>query len=276
MLPKLGFSLQANYDRPMAQVIALLNEAGFSAVSPTWTSESDLAHIVACAREKGMTIQSLHAPPKGIPVLWQEVADASADLFCTFLKCINMCERFQIPILVVHGWQGHGYTFPDAPLYFGNFDRITAYAQSKGVAIAFENLEGEEYLAALMERYSEAGFCWDSGHDQCYPHKLDFLKEFGHRLIMTHLNDNLGLRDPTGIVNSTDDLHYLPQDGSINWDRCTQRLAGAKRQQILNFEIKLSTRDPADRRYTHLPLELFLLQAGERARRIGQLYAEHL
>lgn len=269
MLSKIGFSLQTKYDRPITQVIALLKKAGFSAVSPTWTSEADLAGIAACVKEQGMLIQTLHAPPKGIPVLWQEDGSVSAELLGTFLKCIDMCERFQIPTLVIHGWQGHNYVFPTEPLYFGNFDRIVSYAQTKGVSIAFENLEGEEYLAALMARYPGVGYCWDSGHDSCYPHKLDFLKEFGHRLIITHLNDNLGPGDSSVPLSSAVDKHYLPFDGVLDWEACMQRLKSAKPQEILNFEFKIKPND----RYAHLPLEDFITEAGIRARKIAQIYA---
>ena len=264
----IGFSLQAKYDCPIEQVIALLKNSGFSAVSPTWTSEGALSAIAACVKEQGMIIQTLHAPPKGIPVLWQEDETQSAELFATFLKCIDMCEKYHIPTLVIHGWQGHNYTFPSEPLYFGNFDRIVSYAHAKGVAIAFENLEGEEYLAALMERYPDAGYCWDSGHDSCYPHKLDFLKEFGHRLIMTHLNDNPGPGDPSVPLTSAVDRHYLPFDGILDWEVCMQRLKAANPQKILNFEFKIK---PGDR-YAHLPLEQFITEAGIRAKKIAEKY----
>ena len=271
MLPKLGFSLQANYDRPMEQVIALLKSAGFSAVSPTWTTEENLAVIAACAQEQGMIIQTLHAPYVGIPALWQEDESLFADLFGRFIKCIEMCRQFHIPMLVVHGWQGHTYTFRE-PLYFENFDRIVSYARANSVVIAFENLEGEEYLAALMKRYPDMGFCWDSGHDRCYPHKMDFLKEYGHRLIMTHLNDNLGAGDPSVPVSSALDKHYLPFDGNLNWDTCIQRLKTAKNQEILNFEFKIKPND----RYAHLPLEDFVTLAAARSTEIAKRYAGFL
>jgi len=180
-----------------------------------------------------------------------------------------MCAQYHIPTLVIHGWQGHNYAFPSEPLYFGNFDQIVSYAQRKNIAIAFENLEGEEYLAALMERYPGAGYCWDSGHDSCYPHKTDFLKEFGHRLIMTHLNDNLGPGDPSVPLSSAVDKHYLPFDGNLNWDDCIRRLKTAKKQNILNFEFKIKPND----RYAHLPLDAFIALAGSRALQIAERYA---
>lgn len=275
----IGFSLQTQYALPITQVIALLKDAGFSAVSPLWSPELDFSSIAHCVREQGMTIQSLHAPHKGIASLWEPDSALSFEIHGNILRSIDTCALFQIPILVLHGWQGLIYTFPKEPLNFRHFDSIVQYAQHKGVSIAFENLEGEEYLNALLMRYRDlphVGFCWDSGHDHCYPHKTDFLKSFGNRLMMTHLNDNLGLRDPDGIPSGEDDLHFLPFDGKIDWENALRRLKTAPKQTTLNFEIKVSShsRRPSDLPYTQIPLEQFFKTAGERARRIAELYTK--
>lgn len=273
----IGFSLQAQYDRPLTQVIALLKSSGFSAISPFWSPELDLCSLAACADAHNMTIQSLHAPHKGISLLWNPSAPSSAEIKQNIMQCIDTCAQYQIPTMVMHCWQGHVYTFPKEPLNFCFFDSIVDHAQKRGICIAFENLEGEEYLEALMTRYhhrSHVGFCWDSGHDHCYPHNLDFLEAFGNRLIMTHLNDNLGLRDPAGIPSSTDDLHFLPYDGNMNWEYALSRLKHAPKQAILNFEIKMQSHsaEPADLLYSQLSLEQFFQAAGDRARQIAKLY----
>lgn len=275
----IGFSIQPQYNLPIAQVIALLKKSGFSAISPVCSPELDLQTIAACADRHGIALQSLHAPHKNIPLLWKPDSPFSAEVQTSILRCIDNCARFHIPILVVHGWQGLVYTFPKEPLDFRFFDRLVDYARYKGVSIAFENLEGEEYLLALLTRYHDQahiGFCWDSGHDHCYPHKLDFLNAFGDRLIMTHLNDNFGLRDPSGVPSSKDDLHFLPYDGTIDWNHTLSRLKGASKQTILNFEIKIrsSCTDPADLLYAHLSLEQFLHTAGDRARQIAKQYSQ--
>lgn len=278
MLPKIGFSLQAQYDRPLTQVVALLKNAGFFAVSPIWSAELDLKSLADAVCGHGMIIQSLHAPRKNPTPLWQPESPESADVLASILQSLDACAQFHIPMLVMHGWQGLQYTFPETPLDFRHFDRIVDHACKSGVRIAFENLEGEEYLNALLTRYrdcSHIGFCWDSGHDHCYPHQLDFLKAYGDRLIMTHLNDNFGVRDPSGIPAGTDDLHFLPYDGSIDWAHVLRRLTTASAQAILNFELKLRTKstDDADLPYLHLPLEVFLNRAGSIAHQIAEEYA---
>lgn len=277
MQPGIGFSLQTKYDLPLEQMIALLRQAGFCAVSPAWSPELDLEVLSACVHANGMTIQSLHAPYRGIPQLWEPDHPQSAEARNSMLRCINLCAQYEIPVLVIHSWQGLQYTFPETPLDFRVFDQIVQHAQQKGVSIAFENLEGEEYLQALLTRYRNCphvGFCWDSGHDHAYPHKLDFLKKFGDRLIMTHLNDNRGCRTPDGTARAVDDLHLLPYDGNSDWEENLRRLQTASCQTILNFEIKIRSKseDPEDLPYTRLTLEEFVHRCARHARKLAEQY----
>ena len=271
---QLGFSLQSKYDCPPTQAVAMLCDAGFSAISPVWSPELPLEDLTAWVQKLGMTIQSVHAPHRGQPILWNPTDPLRDATKQQFLDCVDTCARFSIPIAVLHGWQGLGYTFPDTPLDFSAFDHIVDYAEEKKVSSAFETLEGEEYLQALLTRYHNrphVGYCWDSGHDHCYPHKLDFLKTFGDRLIMTHIHDNQGTR---GTPTTLDDLHLLPGDGNIHWEHNIARLKNLPKQKILNFELKklCKSTDPADRIYADLSTEDYFHLAAQRARRIADLY----
>lgn len=276
---KIGFSLQQQYEYPITQVIQLLSTAGFSAVSPIFSQELDLETIGNCVDKHNMTIQSLHAPHGGLYYLWNSKEPLSYKFQKNITDCIDACANFQIPTMVMHGWQGLNYTFPDEALDFTVFDRIVDYAGEKGVSIAFENLEGEEYLEALMNRYvdrSYVGYCWDSGHDHCYPHNLNFLEKFGNRLVMTHINDNLGLRDPEGVPSANDDLHFLPFDGNIDWENTLSRLKNLPKQKILNFELKKRSAStaPNDLIYDNFSTEEFIKLAEQRARKTANLYEQ--
>ena len=275
----IGFSLQSQYGCPQNQIIKYLCNAGFTAVSPIWNRDLPMDSLASCVSKHNMSIQSLHAPHGGLAYLWNSKDPNSCGASKNITDCIDACARFHVPIMVMHGWQGLQYTFPDEPLDFSVFDRIVEYAGQQNVAIAFENLEGEEYLEALMTRYRDqphVGYCWDSGHDHCYPHKLDFLKAFGEWLIMTHINDNLGLRDPGGVPSGNDDLHFLPYDGKIPWEMALGRLQNLPEQKILNFELKKRSISsaPIDLIYDKISLEEFFMLAGERARKIATLYEQ--
>ena len=265
-MEKLGFSLQSSYALPMADVLHLLRDLGLYGISPVWQHGGDLDAIAELAAQCNLAIQSLHGPLRGIPALWREDHTHAIPLLEDFLHAVDDCVTYGIPVLVVHSWTGLDYTFRETELVFSHFDTLVDYAASHGVQIAFENLEGPEYLDALMAHYrhnAAVGFCWDSGHERCYTPTRDYLTEYGDRLLMTHLNDNLGITDPGGQLRGTDDLHLLPGDGTACWEQIVTKLTQARRQEILNFELKI--RPKGDRcthdLYSKLPLEQYLTKA---------------
>lgn len=276
-MEKLGFSLQDRYALPMTQVIDLLADTGFCAVSPGWQWDGDLDAIVQRSHDRNLTIQTLHGPLRGMPAMWNKDSHIAQPILQDLLQSAMDCAKYGIPILVVHPWNGVHYTFQEDALCFDHFDKLVALAEKHGICVAFENLEGPEYLSALLHRYtntSAVGFCWDSGHERCYTPGWDFLTSYGDRLVMTHLNDNLGVTDPSGQLQGTDDLHLLPYDGTADWEHMISRLKSAKKQEILNFELKI--RPKGDRckldLYSKLPLEQYLREAYDRACRAVKNY----
>ena len=254
----------------MAQVIDLLTDAGFCAVSLTWERNGNNDSVVYQARQRSLTVQSLHGPVRGMPAMWSPDPTIAVPLLQDLLQAATDCAKMEIPILVVHPWNGVNYSFNPDLLFFDHFDALVARAEQLGITIAFENLEGPEYLSVLMARYTDSktvGFCWDSGHEQCYAPSWDFLQRYGDRLVMTHLNDNLGISDPSGHLNGTDDLHLLPGHGIADWDAAVCRLKAANPQEILNFEFKI--RPKGDRckldLYSRIPLTQYFQEAYERA-----------
>ena len=130
---------------------------------------------------------------------------------------------------------------------------------------------------AIMEHFENnetVGFCWDSGHEMCYNYSKDILGEFGERLLVTHLNDNLGISRFDGTIFWTDDLHLLPYDGIGDWEDNVRRLKKARRVPILNLE--LSIRSKPNRHdndiYAKMTPEEYYAEAYNRACRIACRY----
>lgn len=273
---KIGISVYNHYHIPTCDVIRLLRETGFDAVSPEWEPDIDLNAIVETAKQCGLTVQSLHAPYGKMQEMWsRDAAVAKAEIF----SALDACFTFHIPVLVMHAWIGFDYQFNPESLYYENFDEIVSYAKKRNVQIAFENTEGEEFLFALMERYAEepaVGFCWDSGHEMCYNHSQDLLAKLGDRLIMTHINDNLGISRFDGKTFWTDDLHLLPYDGIGDWDDNIARLKKAQHLDILNFELNINSKPNRHENdcYKEMPYEQYFAEAFKRACRIASRYAK--
>ena len=105
---------------------------------------------------------------------------------------------------------------------------------------------------------------------------MPLLKDLGDQLIMTHLNDNLGISNFEGNITSKDDIHLLPFDGVSDWTRNVRLLQSAPKQEILNFEVKPTSRSNQHENdnYAQMPLRMYLLEAYKRARKIAYMYAE--
>ena len=113
------------------------------------------------------------------------------------------------------------------------------------------------------------GFCWDTGHELCYNPGTDMAALYGERLLVTHLNDNLGVRDFGGKTTFIDDLHLLPFDGIADWDRICRELSGF--DGALSFELNTKSKPGRHENdcYGAMPLEIYLAEAFKRACRVA-------
>ena len=276
---KIGISIENNYSVPTGEVLQIVKNAGFDAISPVWKSEEALAEIADVAKNLGLELQSLHAPFGKAAAMWSADERIFAPAKKELTESIDACVKFHIPVAVVHVWIGFNYQFDKNGLYYDNFDEIVRYAAERDVKIAFENTEGTEYLFALMEHFKNndaVGFCWDSGHEMCYNYSEDLLGRFGDKLIMTHLNDNLGISRFDGEIFWTDDLHLLPYDGIADWEYNVQRLKKASYLPILNFELSLISKPNRHDNdvYAQMSLAQYFTEAYKRACRIAYRYAK--
>lgn len=274
---KIGISVGNNYSIPTTELVKILKRIGFDAVSPEWERNVDIDKIITSAKSCGLEIQSLHAPYLKAADLWSRDSAISEPALDELLDTIKDCKRHSVPIAVVHTWIGFEYEFDKNSLYFDNFEKLVEEAGKAGVKIAFENTEGDEYLFALMEHFSgcdTVGFCWDSGHELCYNHSADLLASFGDRLIMTHLNDNLGISRYDGKTYWTDDLHLLPYDGIADWDYNIDRLKKSNKLDILNFELVINSKPNRLENdiYGQMSIEQYFTEVYKRACRIAYRY----
>ncbi len=256
---KIGVSLLKEYDRPITEIVKIIKDIGFDAVSPQWTV--DVCEVIEKAKTLDLEIQSLHGPYSSCVGMWREAKHKSDPGKEELIQALELCRKYDIPIMVTHIWLGFDYTFGETSHGITNYGEVIEKAREYGIKIAFENTEGQEYLTVLLDTYADdtVGFCWDSGHENCY-NRCDMLSKYGERMIMTHLNDNIGMTGER--IFWTDDLHLLPYDGNIDWDNVINRLKNAKKQDILNFELKFSDR------YYNMSYEEYYKEAYNRAKKI--------
>ncbi len=278
---KLCLGIMGSLGISAVEQIKMFKEAGFEAFFYEWTPGCNLDEIVKAAEENGMEFHNVHAPfsgPGNVSALWEQ-NERTETSFGTLMECIRDCAEHGIKLIIMHtfiGFDKHEPTEMGVRMY----GRLIKYAEELGVNIALENTEGEEYLACLMDAFKDkknVGFCWDTGHELCYNRSKDMMALYGDRLMCTHINDNLGVKDFDGEITWKDDLHLLPFDGVNDWESVTQRIAKCNFGDTLIFE--LTTKSKPDRHdndvYAKMSPEEYLAAAYARACRVATLYNKY-
>ncbi len=267
---KLCIATNDQFELSVPEQIRLFKKIGFDGFFTGYTNCEDIAEYRKLADELGMIYQSVHAPFVRMNEMWEDGEEAAAEL----IDCLHACAENCAPIMVVHAFKGYDHSPNEKGIE--NFGKVVHEAECLGVKVAFENTEGEEYLAAVMERFKGShavGFCWDTGHEMCYNHSKDMLSLYGDKLIATHINDNLGIRDFDGNITWYDDSHLLPFDGIADWQGIADRLDKCGYNGELTFELNRYSRPERYENdfYRDMPVEKYLTLAFMRACRVAAL-----
>ena len=271
---KLCLNLLKN-DLTKNEQIALYKKAGFEGFFVVWEDGDNLREVREYADSIEMYFQSVHAPFDKAADMWRGGEKAEVALN-ELLRCLEDTADAGVQILVCHAWKGFytGETPTDSGVEC--YRALVERAGELGVKIAFENTEGDEFLDVLLSEfkdYENVGFCLDTGHEMCYNGSRDLLALYGDRLIATHINDNLGVKDYGGRITFRDDLHLLPFDGVKDWDDFAERIGRCGYNGELTFELTLRSKPERHENdaYAEMPFERYLAEAYKRACRVATL-----
>lgn len=258
--------------------IRVLRDLGFSGFFSHWREDMDIAALRRCAEREDMLYQSIHAPFRGTELLWTDAPEGDA-ILAMLLRCLQDCARNGIPVMVMHASLGFDKA-PAVPESPARFAPLFQAAEKYGVRLAVENVDHPRRFHAMMRYFQHSpalGFCWDTGHERCYSGGEDHLAHYGQQLVATHLNDNLGMRAPAGQLDTRDDLHLLPYDGTADWDALMARLARCGYRGPLTFELKHTGRPSQHEcaRYAAMSPETYLSAAAQRARQVADAFLRH-
>ena len=258
-----------------AETLRLMAETGWNGFFPVWTPGEDLRPLARLGADSGLFMQSVHAPWGKAADLWGEDEEKGRAAVRELSGCMAAAADASSPLVVAHAWIGFKPTEPSAR-GLERFAEVLGRARALGVRFALENTEGEEHLDALMEAFRDEpllGFCWDTGHELCYNRSRDMMADYGPRLFATHLDDNLGITDPSGPTTWHDDLHLLPFDGVADWPGIARRLAASRFGGPLTFELNRASKPGRHENdaYGAMPLRDYLALAMERAVRFAGL-----
>lgn len=274
---KLCMALSKQFGLPLDELIVLFKKTGFEGFAIDISDrKTDAASLVQIGKRENMIIQSLHAPFNKSDDMWFE-GELGDEALKELIEDIELCAKLEIPIMVAHTFIGFDSDNIPTQLGIERYGALAKRAGEIGVKLALENTEGEEYFDALMNAFKgekHVGFCWDTGHELCYNRGRNLMADYGDRLIATHLNDNLGVRDFDGKITYIDDLHLLPFDGISDWSEIAERLAASPFDGPLTFELNIVSKPGRHEndKYAAMPVESYIAEAYNRACRVAALY----
>ena len=170
------------------------------------------------------------------------------DMLC---RQIQICGYLDCPRLVVHpGYANYNEQLTESETWETNiqlFSQLIPFLKKYRVTVCIENLflsrrrkimdgvcsdaeEAVRYVDTLNEIAGEKcfAFCFDTGHSLMLGKDMrKFIHTLGHRIEALHLNDNDG----------TDDLHTMPYNGALDWERTINALKDVGYSNTINFEI---------------------------------------
>ena len=207
------------YDIPPVERLAAIKRAGFDETMFWWGDEyestdgSRLA-LYDTAIKLGLGVNTCHFPSTHADYLWYG-GDVAASYVKQFDEACRECGDRGIKNLVVHLTK-QTITPPPNDHGFVNFAKMLNSAEKYGVVIAIENTRFLNYNDIILQHFASPyiGFCFDSGHANCYTPDEDPLEKYGKMLVTTHIHDNMGA---TG--NPKPDQHHLMGEGIVNFDK---------------------------------------------------------
>ncbi len=271
---RLGIGLGMGYSVPRLEQLEVIEDAGFSAFFTMWSDAAPVTGLRERAEALGLEYETLHAPFVGMNSIWSDGVDGD-DYRDMLLRNVDCCADNGIGIMVTHVTVA-AVAPPPSRVGAERFRSIFDRAGERGVRIALENLEIPEHLAFLFDvarDMKQVGFCWDTGHNNCYTPGIDMMALYGDRLICTHINDNLGIVESPPAITWHDDLHYIPFDGNVDWNAAANKLRAANYSGILTLELtsKKKVQQNPDTRYMKMSFEEFVRESYAAAQRFAAM-----
>ncbi len=251
---KIGINLYSNW--PYEEVIDAFLENGIDRTF-VCIEHPQFEEVMQALKKSNIAVDNFHAPFKGQNVIWTEGETGDA-MLARLLQGVDACATYGVKIMVSH--VSNGRPMPEiTKVGLERFDRLMEYAKKRGVTIAFESHRFLENVKYMMERYPEAGFCLDNGHENAFTPGVRYMPMWGNRLVATHISDNEYVCDQ--------DMHMLPFDGNIDFHEAARELAEWGRDVTLMLEVKPGNHE----RYHNMSIKDYYAAAAKSLRKLASM-----
>ena len=234
--------------------LKLISDTGFTHTG-LWIGgkiNSAKSRLPSEAQKAGLIIENIHANINGASALWDDNIPWEVTLL-GYISYMELCHNNSVPTIIMHLTADSHYPLPNQ-LGVDRMKQLVELAEQINIHIALENTEKTEYLDYLFAQIDSPnlGFCYDSGHENCWNKSGNLLEKYGSRLMALHLHDNDG----------TGDQHKLPGDGNIDWIAVANQLKQCQYAGPITLEVVKEFSD----QYDNLTEPEFLRLAYRRAR----------
>lgn len=233
---------------------------GFDAVFTGTPAFEKVPYYGELFAKNGLEWETLHAPFNGINAIWCEGEDGD-EMLRRLTDAADACALGAVPVLVVHLSSGLKPP-PVTDVGRARFTALVEHAAKKNVQIAFENQRMLGNIAWAFEAFEDApnvGFCWDTGHENCFTIGRQYMPLFGKRLICTHIHDNSG--------EFNHDEHLIPFDGKLDFDRAARQIRDSGYTGSLMLEVIAGN----SHRYDEMAVEQYLQRAADAVKRLRDM-----
>ena len=229
------------YGLPMYEEYKFMKQAGFDSVMLGWRDDNRHEKPDK-ARNAGLLIENIHAPFKNGSSLWFDNLNGD-EYMERLLTSIDDCREYNIPTMVVHLCNANNAPPPN-DTGIERLKRIAEKAERDNINIAIENGYTPDDIHFVFDKIpsKKLGFCFDSSHQNYMTPNRDLLAEFGEYVMALHLSDNFGM--PENITHEKGsiewirqvDVHLLPFEGNIDWNKITRQLKNINYKGAIAFE----------------------------------------
>jgi len=269
----IGFHTNGRVADTLDETLSRIKAAGFEYVMLD-TKLAELEVAIKLAIKIGLKVHSVHLPyrqPYGHNVdnLWRS-GEKNDIIVNDLIGQIKTCGKYGVGVVILHPSTRDGTL--DISQGIKSLQKILAATKASGVKIAVENLHPLEnkYLRALLDNIDDPrlGFCYDCGHHYLYAPEENLIGKYANRCFAIHLHDNL--MDSKG-GQSSFDIHLLPFDGKIDFEKVCRDLARSKYNGPIMIESKYNRGDAGIYCYNDKSPTEFLAEAYNRGKKLAKM-----
>jgi sugar phosphate isomerase/epimerase len=250
-----GLSTGCFYHQSILDCLPLIRESGFSMIevcsSPEHLHFRDLKSVQVAAeriKELGMEAYSFHAPFAPDIDIASSDSGQRATSVAEILKAADAAALLRVHYFVLHPGPENPAAIPAAEQLprmqhvVESLNEVARHCKELGIMCVLENklphllFGNTSDILWILDgiNTAEVGVCLDTGHAFLAGDMRNLVRKLGGHLRMIHAHDNGG----------TDDNHWPPGDGKIDWETFLRDLIDARFRGALILEV-VGNDDPA-------------------------------